>query len=83
MSLEGDIAWHRQKAEQTLASITQLESEPDSPAREQELHILTQALGRYMITAELLEAQRVACRDHVGERYFRLLEMPNVPGRMR
>lgn len=58
-SSEHDIAWLRQKAAETLAAIEQLSEEPDSPSQAVELQILTEALGRYVMTAESLEALRL------------------------
>lgn len=54
--LEADIAWHRQKADETLAVIERVEADPDSPSRSAELRVLTEAFGRYIMTADMLEA---------------------------
>ena len=52
---EASIAWNRQRAAETLALIEAVMAEPDSPSREAELAILQEALGRYVMTADLLE----------------------------
>lgn len=58
MSLEDDIAWNRAKAAETEAIIARVEREAETPSRAAELQILMEALGRYIMTAELLDAQK-------------------------
>lgn len=53
--LEADIAWHRQKAQETLEAIERVTSDPPSSSRTAELQILTETLGWYIMTADMLE----------------------------
>ena len=49
------IALNRKRAEETLAAIEATLKDPESPTRAHHIEILQELLGRYIMTAELLE----------------------------
>jgi hypothetical protein len=52
---ERAIAMNRKRAEQTLALIEEMLTDPASPARDRHIQILQELLGHYIMTADLLE----------------------------